>query len=49
MLGKFKRRVKAKVEGKFFKKLTPEDVRGYRNILKLLYHERAEKPQKDIY
>lgn len=49
MLDKFKRRVKTKIKGKFVKKLTTEDVRGYRNILKLLYHERAEKPQKDIY
>lgn len=48
MLDKFKRKVKTKIRGRFFKKLTPEDVRGYRNILKLLYHERAEKPQKDI-
>ena len=48
MLGKFKRRVRTKIEGRFVKKLTSEDIRGYRNILKLLYHERAEKPQKDI-
>lgn len=48
MLGKFKRRVKTKIKGKFVKKLKPEDIRGYRNILKLLYHAKAEKPQKDI-
>jgi hypothetical protein len=48
MLGKFKRRVKTKIKNKFVKPLAPEDIRGYRNILKLLYHERAEKPTKDI-
>ena len=48
MLAKFKRRVRTKIKNKFFEKLTPEDIRGYRNILKLLYHAKAEKPQKDI-
>ena len=36
-----------KIAKKFRQELTPEDLRGYRNILKLLYHPKAETPLKD--
>ena len=41
------RRTRIKVAKKFRQELTPEDLRGYRNILKLLYHPKAETPLKD--
>jgi len=41
------RRTKIKIAKKFRNELTPEDLRGYRNILKLLYHPKAETPLKD--
>ncbi|MFY7883284.1 MAG: hypothetical protein ACOVOV_00415 [Dolichospermum sp.] len=41
------RRTRIKVAKKFRQQLTPEDLRGYRNILKLLYHPKAETPLKD--
>jgi hypothetical protein len=41
------RRIKIKISKKFRTKLTKEDLRGYRNILKLLYHPKAETPLKD--
>ena len=41
------RRTRIKVAKKFRQELTTEDLRGYRNILKLLYHPKAETPLKD--
>jgi hypothetical protein len=41
------RKTKNKIAKKFRTKLTQEDLRGYRNILKLLYHPKAETPLKD--
>jgi hypothetical protein len=41
------RRTKIKIAKKFRQQLTQEDLRGYRNILKLLYHPKAETPLKD--
>jgi hypothetical protein len=41
------RRTKIKIAKKFRQQLTLEDLRGYRNILKLLYHPKAETPLKD--
>lgn len=41
------RKTKNKISKKFRTKLTQEDLRGYRNILKLLYHPKAETPLKD--
>jgi len=41
------RRTRIKFAKKFRQQLTPEDLRGYRNILKLLYHPKAETPLKD--
>jgi hypothetical protein len=41
------RRTRIKFAKKFRQELTPEDLRGYRNILKLLYHPKAETPLKD--
>lgn len=41
------RRTKIKFAKKFRQELSPEDLRGYRNILKLLYHPKAETPLKD--
>ena len=41
------RRTRIKIAKKFRRELTPEDLRGYRNILKLLYHPKAETPLKD--
>jgi len=41
------RRTRIKIAKKFRSKLTQEDLRGYRNILKLLYHPKAETPLKD--
>jgi hypothetical protein len=41
------RRAKIKFAKKFRQELSPEDLRGYRNILKLLYHPKAETPLKD--
>jgi hypothetical protein len=41
------RRTKIKFAKKFRQELTQEDLRGYRNILKLLYHPKAETPLKD--
>lgn len=42
-------KIKTKVffRKKWGKHLTQEDLRGYRNILKLLYHLNAETPLKD--
>lgn len=39
--------IKSKFTKKFNNKLTQEDLRGYRNILKLLYHPKAITPLKD--
>ena len=41
------RKIKIKIAKKFRHKLTQDDLRGYRNILKLLYHPKAETPLKD--
>ena len=41
------RKTRIKIAKKFRSKLTQEDLRGYRNILKLLYHPKAETPLKD--
>jgi hypothetical protein len=41
------RRTRIKIAKKFRHKLTQDDLRGYRNILKLLYHPKAETPLKD--
>ena len=41
------KRTRIKIAKKFRSKLTQEDLRGYRNILKLLYHPKAETPLKD--
>jgi hypothetical protein len=41
------RKTRIKIARKFRIKLTQEDLRGYRNILKLLYHPKAETPLKD--
>jgi hypothetical protein len=41
------RRTRIRIAKKFRQKLTKEDLRGYRNILKLLYHPKAETPLKD--
>jgi hypothetical protein len=40
------RKTRIKIAKKFRSKLTKEDLRGYRNILKLLYHPKAETPLK---
>jgi hypothetical protein len=41
------RKTRIKIAKKFRNELTQEDLRGYRNILKLLYHPKAETPLKD--
>jgi hypothetical protein len=41
------RKTRIRIARKFRIKLTQEDLRGYRNILKLLYHPKAETPLKD--
>ena len=41
------RRTRIKIAKKFRQELSLEDLRGYRNILKLLYHPKAETPLKD--
>lgn len=41
------RKTKIKFAKKFRQELSPEDLRGYRNILKLLYHSNAITPLKD--
>lgn len=41
------RRTRIKIAKKFRHNLSQEDLRGYRNILKLLYHPKAETPLKD--
>lgn len=41
------RRTRIKITKKFRHNLTQDDLRGYRNILKLLYHPKAETPLKD--
>lgn len=41
------RKIKVYFRKQFGKTLTQEDTRGYRNILKLLYHSQAETPLKD--
>jgi hypothetical protein len=41
------RRTRIKFAKKFRQELSSEDLRGYRNILKLLYHPKAETPLKD--
>jgi len=41
------RKTRIKIAKKFRQQLTQEDLRGYRNILKLLYHPKAETPLKD--
>ena len=33
---------------KFYKKLSKEDLLGYRNLLKIIYHKQAEHPVLDI-
>lgn len=40
------RKTRIKIVKKLRSKLTQEDLRGYRNILKLLYHPKAETPLK---
>lgn len=42
-------KIKCKVffRNRFGLKLSQNDIRGYRNILKLLYHKKAETPLKD--
>ncbi len=40
-------KIKVYLRKQFGKTLTQEDIRGYRNILKLLYHSQAETPLKD--
>lgn len=40
-------KIKRKLSKRFRFKLSSEDLRGYRNILKLLYHRNAETPLKD--
>jgi hypothetical protein len=40
------RKTRINIAKKFRSKLTQEDLRGYRNILKLLYHPKAETPLK---
>jgi hypothetical protein len=47
MFRKIKRKIKIKLYNEFSEKLSSEDLRGYRNILKLLYHPQAETPLKD--
>ena len=39
--------VKTRYRRKFGKHLTQQDLRGFRNILKLLYHKNASTPLKD--
>jgi hypothetical protein len=41
------KRTRIKIAKKFRHKLSQDDLRGYRNILKLLYHPKAETPLKD--
>ena len=41
------RKLRIQIIRNFSHKLTQEDLRGYRNILKLLYHPNAETPLKD--
>jgi hypothetical protein len=41
------KKTRIKIAKRFRTKLTQEDLRGYRNILKLLYHPKAETPLKD--
>jgi hypothetical protein len=41
------KKFKIRIAKKFRYKLTQEDLRGYRNILKLLYHPKANTPLKD--
>jgi len=41
------RRTRIKIAKKFRYNLPQEDLRGYRNILKLLYHPKSETPLKD--
>lgn len=40
------RRIKIKIKKSFSTKLNQDDLRGYRNILKLLYHPMAKAPLK---
>ena len=40
------KRTRIKISKKFRHDLTKEDLRGYKNILKLLYHPKAETPLK---
>ena len=42
------RKLKIWFKRKFYKKLTKGDIQGYRNILKLVYHKKAEHPTLDI-
>ena len=42
------RKLKSWFKRKFYKKLTKGDIQGYRNILKLVYHKKAEHPTLDI-
>jgi len=42
------RKLKNWFKRKFYKKLNKEDILGYRNILKLVYHKKAEHPILDI-
>jgi len=41
------RKTRIRIAKKFRQKLTKDDLRGYRNILKLLYHPKGETPLKD--
>ncbi len=43
-----KRIIKVWFRNKFVKKLSKQDIRGYRNLLKLIYHKSAEHPILDI-
>lgn len=40
-------KIKIRFSKRFKHNLTSEDLRGYRSILKLLYHPKAETPLKD--
>lgn len=41
------RKIKIYFRNRFSKKLTQEDIRGYRNLLKLIYNKHAEYPIMD--
>jgi hypothetical protein len=41
-------KLKIWVRNKFYKKLSKQDLLGYRNLLKIIYHKQAEHPILDI-